>query len=200
MDIRNELKNYYMAVTKEPAKLKVLLIAFDNIVLPKLQDKMSDDEIYAFMIGNFTFFPAVAEILKVINKTPDKNDLKQEASIWWAKMKEVAARIGSYHNVSFIPIINDWIKSLGGWPQFCSQTHEEMKFLEYRFIDYYSGCKQARMTGKAKMLSGLQTIPEKTYMIDFEGNCKLIETEEIKKIENKGQNLIENLSNKLTPF
>jgi len=206
MDIMNELKSYYLATTKEPQKLKILLQAFDRIILPKLQDEMSDEEIYDFILVNFIYFPTVAEMIKVM-KVPEV-DHKAIAEVWWDRIMKEMARTGYMKSIAFEDkLVNDFIKNQGGWVEFCKKDYEELKWVKKEFITVYSGLKRTGCIGETKKLSGFeeltnQTITEEPALISLNDRREAKQlSEPIRlKTEEKRQGLIEDLSKKLTPF
>lgn len=89
--------------------------------------------VYSAMKVN-KFIPKPADIIDFIEGSPDDKSL-----IAWQEVIRMIETKGYTETVKFIdPIISNVLYDLGGWQWICSQTIDELKFVEKRFREAYN--------------------------------------------------------------
>jgi hypothetical protein len=75
------------------------------------------------------FLPKPADVVKQLQGTQT-----DRAALAWSKVLEAVQRVGGYTTVAFDEgAIHAAIEDLGGWPQVCAMTYEELPHIERRF-------------------------------------------------------------------
>lgn len=83
------------------------------------------------------FMPKIADIRRMLGGTT-----RDAALMAWVKVQEAVARAGSYRSVCFDdPIINRCLLDMGGWPELCAKSMDELPFVERNFCDRYRAYK-----------------------------------------------------------
>lgn len=83
------------------------------------------------------FMPKIADIRRMLGGTT-----RDAALMAWNKVQEAVGRAGSYRSVCFDdPIINRCLLDMGGWPELCAKSMDELPFVERNFCDRYRAYK-----------------------------------------------------------
>lgn len=192
MDLMNDLKNYYRVMCKDPSKLKTLMLVAGKTVFPKLKEKYTDEQIFSMIVVKFKFFPTVSELVELLKG--DETNHKAMAEVWWDKMQKEVARTGYMTTISFSdPLVNDFIKDLGGWVEYCRKTYDELIWTKKEFIKFYASMKMCGRSGETKRLSGFMELHNNTIThepvyvsLDERKPAKMLEKPERLQIEDKG--------------
>jgi hypothetical protein len=79
------------------------------------------------------FMPKPADLIRRLDGSASDRSL-----IAWGRVHEAMARVGAYKSVDFGDrAIHAAITDLGGWPNLCRSTIDELPFTQKRFCDAY---------------------------------------------------------------
>ncbi len=91
------------------------------------------------------FCPRPADVVRMLGGTT-----KDSAIAAWNKVQAAVSAAGAYRSVCFDDqIINRVLSDMGGWPQHCQKSEDELPFVERNFCDRY----------RAYRTRGLDTYP-----------------------------------------
>lgn len=100
------------------------------------------------------FPPRPADIVRQIDGSNTGH-----APLAWGKVINAAARVGAYSSVVFDDAaIHAAIGYLGGWPEICRCTTDELPFLQRRFEASYRAYRERRDFDYSPRLSGIHAI------------------------------------------
>jgi len=109
---------------------------WDEMLLKKYGiDKVAQGADKLFKTYKYNSFPKISDIIEAIEGK--KDDIENIALESCLEAKGAILQYGIYENVSFDPIINKTIESLGGWQDFCTTPTEEWKWKQKDFIKNY---------------------------------------------------------------
>ena len=102
------------------------------------------------------FFPKPAELIQLIDGT-----VETQAVTAWIVVMEAIRRVGSWGVSTFEdPMINLSIQALGGWKQLCLMRESEVGFVQKRFEDAYTACRQDNANGKLLTVDRLKLLAD----------------------------------------
>lgn len=86
------------------------------------------------------FAPKPADIVRLVEGTT-----QDAATMAWAKTMQAVGRVGQYQSIAFDdPIIHAVIEDVGGWPNLCRTTDDEIPFVQRRFEQAYRAYRARR--------------------------------------------------------
>lgn len=136
------------------------------------------------------FMPSPAE-LRELAGVSSHEDAGLQA---WTKVVDAIGRYGSYRHIDFGPFANAAIRSMGGWPELCAKTGEELDvWARKAFISAYASFARSGVTGEicqpvAGLASGgaVRNIEGKYHVVDSPEPICLTDTPTPRLGRNKG--------------
>jgi len=133
--MKNEVKfKEYMATLCElyDRQISKLLTDLYWKILEPFTDEQCE-EAFKEIIYSCRFFPKPADFLDVL-----QGKKQHQATAAWLKVLNAVARIGNYQSVKFSdPVIHSVINAMGGWPQLCMMSNDEVKWKQKEFERLY---------------------------------------------------------------
>lgn len=133
--MKNEIKfKEYMATICElfDKSLSKLLTDLYWKVLEPYTDEQCE-KAFKEIIYSSRFFPKPADFIEAIEGT--KKDRATEA---WLDVLETIKRVGNYQSIRFADAsIHSVVNAMGGWPELCRMTGDEVKWKQKEFERLY---------------------------------------------------------------
>lgn len=111
----------------------------------------------ASLLATSKFMPVPADFYEAAGKSmkPAAKSWKSQVELWWAAIIHTMGRYGAGRSVSFDDTcVNDWIRTVGGWPYLCQKSYTDLGFAKRAFADYYIAAKENGFTEGTVLLRG----------------------------------------------